>query len=128
LPSRDTTEWLISAGVPFSTLDPHPVALMGGGNNNASIYDWAEEITSIFSQVSVSHQKSISRKTHQHLQTASMHIASIQRSANPWEITSIFDANQSSFCFKPVVDGKKNSSALAYSYDSTQFQSLEGFD
>jgi hypothetical protein len=61
-PSRDTTEWLISAGVPFSTLDPHPVALMGGGNKNASIYDWAEEITSIFSQVSVSHQKSMARK------------------------------------------------------------------
>jgi hypothetical protein len=101
---------------------------MGGGNKNASIYDWAEEITSIFSQVSVSHQKSMTRKTHQHLQTASMHIASIQRSANPWEIASIFNANQSSICFSPVTDGKKNSSAFAFSFDSTQFQSMEGFD
>lgn len=47
--SRDTTEWLISAGVPFSALDPNPVAALGGSKHASSIYDFADAISSIFS-------------------------------------------------------------------------------
>jgi hypothetical protein len=45
--SSDTTEWLINAGVPFAALDPYPCE-WGQASSEASIYDCASEITSIF--------------------------------------------------------------------------------
>lgn len=46
--SSDTTEWLISAGVPFAALDPYPVNRKKDLNSEPSILDCASEITSIF--------------------------------------------------------------------------------
>jgi len=49
--SSDTTEWLISAGVPFAALDPYPFKWGKSVSSSAepSIFDCASEITSIFS-------------------------------------------------------------------------------
>ena len=48
--SVDTTEWLISAGVPFSALDPFPVekASTSEKRHMSILMDCAEEISSIF--------------------------------------------------------------------------------
>ena len=48
LSSSDTTEWLISAGVPFAALDPYPFAQLDCEKKNMSIWSCADEITSIF--------------------------------------------------------------------------------
>eukprot|EP00980_Cylindrotheca_fusiformis_P022457 scaffold9308_cov115-Cylindrotheca_fusiformis.AAC.20 len=50
--SRDTTQWLINAGVPFAALDPYPVNSRRAGKNSkhSSIYDCAEDITSVFNE------------------------------------------------------------------------------
>ncbi|CAJ1964064.1 unnamed protein product [Cylindrotheca closterium] len=46
--SSDTTEWLISAGVPFAALDPYPFHRGKDLSPDASILECASEIASIF--------------------------------------------------------------------------------